>query len=108
MSGERYNIGKLRWALVWFPAVEEMLQVLEAGAIKYAPENWKKGLHEQETLESTMRHLVALFNGEYRDPETGLPHWAHIMCNMMFFSFHHRHKSFTTERNNPFKNKQNK
>lgn len=102
MSGIRNNAGKLRWFLLWFPVIEELLQVLEHGAQNYGYENWKKGLHAEETLESAMRHLVALFKGEYKDPQTGLPHWAHIMANMMFYSFHHRHNSFSKERNNPF------
>lgn len=104
-QAERKNEGKLRWSLVDFKAVEEMGQVLEMGAEKYNPDNWKKGLNREEILESTMRHLSSLFAGEECDPESGLPHTAHIQCNMMFYSFHHRHNTFSKERNNPFINK---
>jgi hypothetical protein len=106
----RFNDGKLRWDLVDWTSLEEMVKVLEAGAIKYAPDNWKKGLHREETLESLQRHLIALFKKEELDPDlttlTGqdIHHMGNIMCNAMFYLYHHRNNSFTKERNNPFKN----
>lgn len=59
------------------------------GAEKYSADNWKIGLDRTEILESAQRHLIALFNGEENDPESGLSHAGHIMCNMMFYVFHH-------------------
>ena len=59
------------------------------GAKKYAPENWKKGLDRTEILESAQRHLIALFDGEENDSESGLSHAGHILCNMMFYVYHH-------------------
>lgn len=99
----RYNEGKLRYALLDFGFIEETLAVLEFGAKKYAPDNWKGGLNREEILESTMRHLVALFKGEELDTETGLPHTGHISCNIMFYSWLKRNGKFKEERNNPFK-----
>lgn len=104
-SAKRFNEGKLRWNLIDWRSVEETIMVLEFGAEKYEPDNWKKGLHREEILESIQRHLVALFKGEEIDPESGLPHTAHIQCNTMFYSYHKRHNSFTKERQNPFKKK---
>jgi hypothetical protein len=99
----RFNAGKLRWGLMWFPSIEETIAVLEFGAEKYSPDNWKKGLNREEILESTQRHLVALFKGEEIDPESGLPHTAHINCNSMFYAYHKKNNSFTKNRQNPFK-----
>lgn len=103
MTGSRYNNGKLRWDLVEWNSVEEMLKVLEFGALKYNPQNWKKGLNREEILESTQRHLIKLFQKEELDSESQLHHAGHVMCNMMFYLYHAKHSSFVFERNNPFK-----
>jgi hypothetical protein len=86
-SALRYNSGKLQWSLVDFDALEDMVKVLEFGAKKYSEDNWKKGLKTNEIAESMMRHLFAYLRGEDIDPESGLPHTGHIMCNAMFLSY---------------------
>lgn len=65
-------------------------------------DNWKKGLNREEVLESLQRHLVSLFNKEEVDQEMDTHHMGHIMCNAMFYLYHHRNRSFCVERNNPF------
>ena len=90
--GIRENAGKLRWSLVDFDALEPMVRVLEFGANKYADHNWKKGQKTTELTESLMRHLTAYLKGEDNDPESGLPHVGHIMCNAMFLSYMHKYK----------------
>ena len=84
----RYNQGKPQWSLVDFKSIEALPKVLEFGAKKYARDNWKKGLDLNEILDSASRHLFALMSGEQNDPESGLPHAGHIMCNMMFYEYH--------------------
>lgn len=84
----RYNEGKVQWSLVDFPSLEPMVRVLEFGMKKYAKDNWKKHMDLDKILDSTMRHIAALNSGESIDPESGLPHIGHIMCNAMFYSFH--------------------
>lgn len=91
-SALRYNGGKLRWSLVDFDALEDMVKVLDFGAKKYADNNWKKGLKTTEIFESMMRHITAYMRGEDIDPESGLPHTGHILCNAMFLSYMHRFK----------------
>jgi hypothetical protein len=105
MSAQRFNVGKLRWNLIWWPAIQIMGWVLEMGALKYSPDNWKKGLNREEILESMQRHLVALFGGQETDPESKIHHMGHIMCNAMFYLYHHMNNSFTKQRNNPFTSK---
>jgi len=85
----RYNEGKEKWSLVHFKSLKPMVDVLEFGAKKYSPDNWKKGLDRNEILESMMRHLTALMDGEEIDKESGLSHIGHIQCNAMFYSFHY-------------------
>lgn len=64
-----------------------MVKVLEFGAIKYLPDNWKKGMPREQILNSAMRHLTAMLDGEEVDSESGLPHVGHLMCNATFLSF---------------------
>ncbi len=85
--GSRYNSGKLQWSLVDFNSLESMVRVLEFGAKKYSPHNWKKGLPITEIIDSMMRHLVAFSNGENIDPESGISHIGHLGCNYMFLSY---------------------
>lgn len=84
----RYNEGKLRWSLVDWKSMEPMVHVLEFGAKKYEEENWKKPMDKKQILNSAMRHLIAMMNGEEIDPESGLSHVGHLMCNAMFYSYH--------------------
>ena len=84
----RYNKGKLKWSLVHFKSLEPLVEVLMFGASKYAPNNWKKKMSTDEILESAMRHLAALIDGEDNDKESKLSHTGHVMCNMMFYVYH--------------------
>lgn len=61
---------------------------LNLKALSSGKENWKKGLNSNEVLESLARHLFALMDGEINDPESGLPHIGHLMCNAMFWQYH--------------------
>lgn len=85
--GLRFNEGKLRWGLVHYGSLEPMVRVLEAGARKYADNNWRKGMPPRIILECMQRHLAALMDGEVNDKETGLPHIGHIQCNALFYAY---------------------
>ena len=91
-TGLRYNSNKLRWSLVDFDALEDMVRVLEFGAKKYSDNNWKKGLKTSEIFESIMRHLTAYMRGEDIDIESGLSHTGHILCNAMFLAYMQKFK----------------
>ena len=80
----RYNEGKLKWSLVDWKSLEPMVRVLEMGAEKYAPFNWTKGMPVTEVSESLLRHMFAYLDGEDTDPESGIEHLGHVMCNVMF------------------------
>jgi hypothetical protein len=88
----RYNKGKRQWSLVDFEALESMVQVLEMGAEKYSPFNWKKGHPTTQLCESLLRHVFAYMQGEDLDKESGLPHIAHAQVNLMFLSYVMKHK----------------
>lgn len=101
-TADRFNTGKLRWGLVDFDALEDMVKVLEFGATKYDDHNWKKGLSTTEICESLMRHLTAYMKGEDKDQESGISHIGHIQCNALFLSYNEK---FKTEFDDRFKDK---
>lgn len=89
--GRKDDAGKARWTLLPWKPLERIVQVLEFGAKKYAREgqpgedNWQKVENPQERYtNAALRHLVARMNGEKNDPETGLPHLAHLGCCVLF------------------------
>ena len=79
--------GKRRWSLLDFEALEPVVDVMEMGAKKYGIGNWKR-LHTptdiQRCIDAILRHTLAYQNGEQLDPESGVSHMAHIICNAMF------------------------
>lgn len=85
-----YNVGlkfddkKPRYDLISPVALEELAKVLTLGAEKYQPYNWAKGIVYSRILGAILRHVFAYLRGESKDPETGLSHIAHAMCNCMF------------------------
>lgn len=107
----RYNSGKPRYSLLDLECLQHCAHVLEYGADKYTvyvdPEgnqikkndvpkdhnynilvdgrdNWKQGLKKSEVIDSLLRHLTAIRNGEEFDEESKLPHIGHLQCNAMF------------------------
>ena len=91
----RNNANKLRYDLIPAKANEEYAKVWTVGAAKYEPRNWEKGMPYTEVIASAMRHLEAIRLGEDIDPEDGLLHAAHLMCNAaMLTEFHYTHPEF--------------
>lgn len=81
-SGARFNAGKPDYSLIPLCTLEDEAKVWMYGKAKYAEWNWAKGMKWSVPFASLMRHLAAWQSGEDNDPETGLPHLAHIMCNV--------------------------
>jgi len=56
-------------------------QVHSMGADKYGAFNWRENIVSATVYyDAAMRHLMAYYDGENIDPESGLPHLAHIMA----------------------------
>ena len=83
-QAERLNSGKAEYSLLDLKSLEPCVRVLEFGARKYSRDNWKKGMPREKIIDSMMRHLAALIDGEENDPESGLSHIGHIQCNALF------------------------
>ena len=84
----RFNEGKLQWSMMDSDSMAPMIQVLMYGAKKYDRDNWKKACPKRlDLMDSLMRHAMKIIAGESVDPESGLPHIGHLMCNAMFYSY---------------------
>ncbi|WP_078705326.1 dATP/dGTP diphosphohydrolase domain-containing protein [Bartonella sp. WD16.2] len=58
--------------------------VLAVGARKYGANNWRNGMNWSRLHGAALRHLLAWFDGEDKDPESGLSHLAHAACCLLF------------------------
>lgn len=76
--------GKLRLTLVPPSLVRAVAQIREFGCKKYHdPENWRQ-VEPQRYRDALYRHMLAYFDGEKFDKESGLPHLWHAACNIAF------------------------
>lgn len=62
---------------------EECAAAFAYGKKKYAAWNWAKGMPWSVPIACAARHLVAMIREEAIDPESGLPHRGHVMCNLV-------------------------
>jgi hypothetical protein len=64
-------------------ALLKMAKVMELGARKYGPYNWReKQVRYTVYLEAALRHIYSALDGEEIDPESGQPHTAHAAACM--------------------------
>ena len=94
MPGLKYTKDKLEWSLLDYDALEPAIKVLEFGATKYSPDNYKKGLYRSQVLDAMQRHLAELMKGNEDDDESGENHAAHIICNCLFYLHNYKHNKF--------------
>ncbi len=84
-EGRKDDSGKLRYDLLPWKSLREVVGVLTFGAIKYAPDNWRHVPDAKARYTSAFfRHVEAWRGGETHDPETGLHHLAHAICCLLF------------------------
>jgi hypothetical protein len=81
--GIKHDSDKLRYSLLPWNALKEVVKVLEFGASKYSVNNWQK-IEPQRYKDAAMRHLVAILEGKWLDEESQLPHAAHCICCLLF------------------------
>lgn len=83
----KYDNGKPRYDLLPAGAIDDLAKVLTFGAEKYAANSWRgleNGLERYRA--ALLRHTFAIQAGELIDPESGLPHSAHVMCCAAFIN----------------------
>ena len=77
--------GKPHPSYVPVALIEGVMAVREAGTKKYGdPDNWKT-VEPERYHQAMLRHILAAWNDPYKiDPESGLPHIAHVATNIAF------------------------
>lgn len=88
-GGGRFDGGKAPVHMVDPILVTEVAKVLHWAATRKSPppypaDNWRKGMAWTRVVSSALRHAFDILRGEDFDAESGLPHWAHLGCNVMF------------------------
>lgn len=84
-AGIKFDQKKRRFSLFPVVALKAIVDVLEYGAQKYEPDNWRKVPDARKRYyDAAMRHLTDWWGGETHDPESGLHHLAHLGCNAVF------------------------
>lgn len=68
---------------------EECANVFDYGQRKYAAWNWAKGMPWSVPMACAQRHLLAMLRGDILDPESGLPHRGHVICNLVMLLTYH-------------------
>ena len=62
---------------------------MQYGAEKYGEDNWRLGKEPKDIdryLSAALRHIKAHEQEGYRDKDSGLPHLAHAITNLLFIS----------------------
>ena len=75
---------KIRTDLIPPEAIRGTARVLTYGAKKYDDRNWERGLDYSRIYGALLRHILAWWEGEDLDPESGLNHLHHVGCCAMF------------------------
>lgn len=81
-EGLKYDEGKLRYDLIPHYPIEMLAAVLTFGATKYGDWNWSHGIPYLKLIASCSRHFWSFVSCDDVDKESGLPHLAHLMCNV--------------------------
>lgn len=80
----KFDTSKLRYDLIPTSTTKALAQVLTYGAKKYKPNNWQNVDDIDRYIAALYRHLEAWRDGEKVDKESGLPHLAHALTNVVF------------------------
>lgn len=87
-QGRKDDHDKMQWDLLPWNEVEEIVDVLTFGAKKYSAWNWLKVPNgKSRYFAAAMRHLMAYWKGELKDPESGISHIAHAQCCLLFLAY---------------------
>ena len=91
MQGRKNDSEKLRWDLLPFDCLNEIIRVLMHGANKYSDYGWQTVPNaKQRYFSALIRHVSAWWQGEKKDPESGLSHLAHAGCCLLFLMWFDR------------------
>lgn len=97
-GGIKHDDGKTQWHLLPLEAVEGAVRVMMHGAKKYSAYNWANGMPYTRVLDAAMRHINAIYQGEDKDPDSGLDHVDHALCELIFLKYYMLHKKGEDDR----------
>lgn len=97
-EGIKNDQDKLRWELLPYDGIEEIVKILNFGAKKYDDRNWERGMAWGRLYGALVRHITAWFMGQDKDPETGESHLAHAGCCILFLITYEKRKIGTDDR----------
>lgn len=84
----RFNKNKLRFDLIPPEALIELARVYTVGALKYPPDNWKKGGPWSDNVRAINSHLTQWRAGQAVDKETGAHHLMHLAWNAITLMYY--------------------
>jgi hypothetical protein len=87
-GGERHNKNKPPVHLYPMDTILSISEVFDFGRSKpnpYPERNWERGMPWGWVVSSLLRHIIADWQGEDRDPESGLLHAQHIATNAVMY-----------------------
>jgi hypothetical protein len=83
--GAKHDAGTRRYDLVPWGAIGQMVDVLGHGAAKYSADGWRAVPDARRRyFAALMRHVIAWYCGERTDPDSGMHHLAHALCDVAF------------------------
>lgn len=88
--GTKFDGNKLKWSLLPWAEIEDLVRSLTFGAIKYAPGNWQSVKPGERYIDALLRHLALHQKGETIDKESGVPHLAVVAVDALFALWHHK------------------
>jgi hypothetical protein len=95
--GKRFDEGKIDYHLMPAPFLVEFAKLYTGGAIKYDPENWRKGMSYSRMIRCVWSHWLQWLCGIKKDPETGI-HLCVVaawnLCSLYMYDVHLKKEAF--------------
>jgi hypothetical protein len=80
--GLKFDGGKPDMTLVTTIGLEPCVRALEYGEKKYSRLNFAKGMEIKRLLAAAKRHIDAICEGQWYDPESGVAHLGHAQTSL--------------------------
>lgn len=87
MPGLKHDNNKPSMSLIDPSFLEGLAKVLDFGARKYQPHNWRNGIHVSRIISACYRHLGEINKRNDMDSESYLPAVYHLAAEVMFLAW---------------------
>lgn len=98
---KKFDSGKLEYDMFPDNVLQDVVKIMMYGAYTkgYEKDNWKKCTDINRYYNALRRHTEAWKAGEYYDVESGQPHLAHALCNLVFMHYLEERKKSDAAKN---------